>query len=145
MSVLAVVVLHAHLADCKKEVVFALEVQVQRPLAHPRALRHILEAGARESLFAEERRRRVEDLVRAILWAPLPALTALCMTGYLAAVTQSPITSFVIVMEMTNGTGFLIPMMAAALLASQISSAFTPALYDALARKSYPATSDSAP
>ncbi len=73
----------------------------------------------------------------AFAWAPLPALIALCMTGYLAAVTQSPITSFVIVMEMTNGTGFLIPMMATAVLAGQISGAFMPPLYDALARKSY--------
>jgi len=75
----------------------------------------------------------------AFAWAPLPALIALCMTGYLAAVTQSPITSFVIVMEMTDGTGFLIPMMATALLASQISGAFMPPLYEALARKSYSA------
>lgn len=70
-------------------------------------------------------------------WAPLPALIALCMTGYLAAVTRSPITSFVIVMEMTNGTGFLIPMMATALVASQVSGAFMPPLYEALARKNY--------
>jgi H+/Cl- antiporter ClcA len=73
----------------------------------------------------------------AFAWAPMPALAALCMTGYLAAVTQSPITSFVIVTEMTNGTGFLIPMMATALLASQLSGAFMPALYEALARKNY--------
>jgi hypothetical protein len=31
------------------------------------------------------------------------------LTGYLAAVTQSPITAFVIVMEMTNGTGAMTP------------------------------------
>jgi H+/Cl- antiporter ClcA len=73
----------------------------------------------------------------AFAWAPMPALAALCMTGYLAAVTQSPITSFVIVTEMTNGTGFLIPMMATALLASQLSGAFMPPLYEALARKNY--------
>jgi H+/Cl- antiporter ClcA len=73
----------------------------------------------------------------AFAWAPLAALIALCMTGYLAAVTQSPLTSFVIVMEMTNGTGLLIPMMATALLAARISGAFTPPLYEALARKSY--------
>ncbi len=70
-------------------------------------------------------------------WAPLPALIALCMTGYLAAVTQSPITSFVIVMEMTNGSGLVIPMMAAALLSARLSSWFTPPLYEALARKNY--------
>jgi H+/Cl- antiporter ClcA len=69
--------------------------------------------------------------------APLPALIALCMTGYLAAVTQSPITSFVIVMEMTNGTGMIIPMMATALIAARISGVFTPPLYEALAQSNY--------
>ena len=70
-------------------------------------------------------------------WATMPALIALCMTGYLAAVTQSPLTSFVIVMEMTNGTGMVIPMMAVALMASRMSNLFTPPLYEALAEKNY--------
>ena len=69
--------------------------------------------------------------------APMASLIALCMTGYLAAVTQSPLTSFVIVMEMTNGTGLVIPMMATALLASRLSGVFTPPLYEALAEKNY--------
>jgi H+/Cl- antiporter ClcA len=69
--------------------------------------------------------------------APLPAVIALCMTGYLAAVTQSPITSFVIVLEMTNGTGMVIPMMASALVASRVSALFTPPLYEALAQSNY--------
>jgi H+/Cl- antiporter ClcA len=73
----------------------------------------------------------------AFSWAPMAAVIALCMTGYLAAVTQSPITSFVIVMEMTNGTGMVIPMMATALLASRISALFTPPLYEALAQSNY--------
>jgi H+/Cl- antiporter ClcA len=68
---------------------------------------------------------------------PLAAVIALCMTGYLAAVTQSPITSFVIVMEMTNGTGMVIPMMATALIASRIAGFFTPPLYEALAKSNY--------
>jgi H+/Cl- antiporter ClcA len=70
-------------------------------------------------------------------WASMAAVIALCMTGYLAAVTQSPITSFVIVMEMTNGTGMVIPMMATALVASRISAVFTPPLYEALAESNY--------
>ncbi|HTT04611.1 MAG TPA: chloride channel protein [Steroidobacteraceae bacterium] len=74
---------------------------------------------------------------QAFAWAPMAAVIALCMTGYLAAVTQSPITSFVIVMEMTNGTGMVIPMMATALIASRISAFFTPPLYEALAQKNY--------
>jgi H+/Cl- antiporter ClcA len=69
--------------------------------------------------------------------APLAAVIALCMTGYLAAVTQSPITSFVIVMEMTNGTGMVIPMMATALIAARIAGFFTPPLYEALANTNY--------
>ena len=73
----------------------------------------------------------------AFSWAPMAAVIALCMTGYLAAVTQSPITSFVIVMEMTNGTGMVIPMMATALVASRISGFFTPPLYEALAESNY--------
>jgi len=73
----------------------------------------------------------------AFAWAPMAAVIALCMTGYLAAVTQSPITSFVIVMEMTNGTGMVIPMMATALVASRISGFFTPPLYEALAQSNY--------
>ncbi|HVS78020.1 MAG TPA: chloride channel protein [Steroidobacteraceae bacterium] len=73
----------------------------------------------------------------AFSWAPMAAIIALCMTGYLAAVTQSPITSFVIVMEMTNGTGMVIPMMATALVASRISGFFTPPLYEALAESNY--------
>ena len=73
----------------------------------------------------------------AFTWAPMAAVIALCMTGYLAAVTQSPITSFVIVMEMTNGTGMVIPMMATALVSSRISAFFTPPLYEALAQSNY--------
>ncbi len=68
---------------------------------------------------------------------PMPALIALCMTGYLAAVTQSPLTSFVIVLEMTNGNSMVIPMMAVALVATRISNLFTPPLYEALAEKNY--------
>ncbi len=73
----------------------------------------------------------------AFSWAPMAAVIALCMTGYLAAVTHSPITSFVIVMEMTNGTGMVIPMMATALVAARISGFFTPPLYEALAKANY--------
>jgi H+/Cl- antiporter ClcA len=73
----------------------------------------------------------------AFPWAPLAAVIAISMTGYLAAVTQSPITSFVIVLEMTNGGSMVIPMMAAALIASRISACFTPPLYEALAKSNY--------
>ncbi len=70
-------------------------------------------------------------------WTSMAAVIALCMTGYLAAVTQSPITSFVIVMEMTNGTGMVIPMMATALVSARIAGLFSPPLYEALAEQKY--------
>jgi H+/Cl- antiporter ClcA len=65
----------------------------------------------------------------------LPLLIALAMVGYLAGVTQAPITSFVIVMEMINGHALVIPLMATALLASRVSRFFAPPLYDALSER----------
>jgi H+/Cl- antiporter ClcA len=65
----------------------------------------------------------------------LPMLIALGMVGYLAAVTQSPITAFVIVIEMINGHALVLSLMATALIASQVSKLFAPALYEALARR----------
>ncbi|MFA7503178.1 MAG: chloride channel protein [Burkholderiaceae bacterium] len=65
---------------------------------------------------------------------PLSALIALAMVGYLAAVTQAPITSFVIMMEMTDGHGMMIALMATAVIASSVSRAMTPPLYESLAR-----------
>ena len=62
----------------------------------------------------------------------LPMLIALAMVGYLAAVTQSPITSFVIVMEMVNGHALVISLMATSLIASRVSRLFAPPLYEAL-------------
>ncbi|WP_240162852.1 chloride channel protein [Paraburkholderia sp. Cy-641] len=65
----------------------------------------------------------------------LPMLIALAMVGYLAAVTQSPITSFVIVMEMIDGHALVISLMATALIASRVSRLFAPPLYESLARR----------
>jgi len=70
-------------------------------------------------------------------WTSMAAVIALCMTGYLAAVTQSPITSFVVVIEMTNGTGMVIPMMATAIVSARIARVFTPPLYETLAEEKY--------
>ncbi|WJF90943.1 chloride channel protein [Paraburkholderia bonniea] len=68
----------------------------------------------------------------------LQMLIALAMVGYLAAVTQSPITSFVIVMEMINGHALVISLMATALIASRVSRLFAPPLYEALALRYLP-------
>ena len=65
----------------------------------------------------------------------LPMLIALGMVGYLAAVTQSPITAFVIVIEMINGHALVLSLMATALISSQVSRLFAPPLYEALAHK----------
>lgn len=65
----------------------------------------------------------------------LPMLIALGMVGYLAAVTQSPITAFVIVIEMINGHALVISLMATALISSQVSKVFAPPLYEALAQR----------
>jgi H+/Cl- antiporter ClcA len=60
-------------------------------------------------------------------------LIAICMTGFLAAVTQSPITSAIIVMEMIDGHSMVISLMATALLARVISARLGPQLYHQLA------------
>ncbi|HEX3378437.1 MAG TPA: chloride channel protein [Paraburkholderia sp.] len=65
----------------------------------------------------------------------LPMLIALAMVGYLAAVTQSPITSFVIVMEMIDCHALVISLMATALIASRVSRLFAPPLYESLAHR----------
>lgn len=65
--------------------------------------------------------------------AQSPALIALGMAGFLAAVTQAPITSFIIVMEMVDGHAMVLSLMAAALGASLIARWLAHPLYGALA------------
>jgi len=62
-----------------------------------------------------------------------PALIALGMAGFLAAVTQAPLTAFIIVMEMVDGHAMVLNLMAGALLASLISRMISRPLYDSLA------------
>ena len=61
-------------------------------------------------------------------------IIALCMVGFLAAVTQSPITSAIIVMEMIDSHGMVISLMAVALIAKAVSARMGPELYQQLAR-----------
>ena len=49
--------------------------------------------------------------------APLGAIMLLGMVSYFAGVVQAPITAFVIVTEMTDNHGMVVPLMAAALIA----------------------------
>ena len=62
-----------------------------------------------------------------------PALIAMGMTAFLAAVTQAPLTAFIIVMEMVDGHAMVLSLMAAAMLASLLSRLITRSLYAALA------------
>ncbi|MDI1298550.1 chloride channel protein [Methylotenera sp.] len=61
------------------------------------------------------------------------AVYALCMAGFLAAVTQAPLTSFIIVMEMIDGHEMVTSLMAVAMIASIISRVFSKPLYSTLA------------
>jgi H+/Cl- antiporter ClcA len=62
-------------------------------------------------------------------------LAILGMCGYLAGVTQAPLTSFVIVMEMTAQHGMVLPLMASAAVATAVSRLLTPPLYQTLASR----------
>jgi H+/Cl- antiporter ClcA len=64
---------------------------------------------------------------------PVP-LIALGMAGFLAAVTQAPITAFIIVMEMTDGHTAVLSLMAASLFGSVISRLISAPLYHSLAQ-----------
>lgn len=62
-----------------------------------------------------------------------PALIALGMAGFLAAVTQAPITAFIIVMEMIEGHGLVLSLMACSVIASGVSRVISPPMYGAMA------------
>jgi len=73
------------------------------------------------------------DLAHWIPIAPVSAMILLTITAYFSGMLQSPLTSFVIVMEMTNSHGILIPLMATAFFASGTSKLINPVpLYQAL-------------
>jgi H+/Cl- antiporter ClcA len=62
------------------------------------------------------------------------ALIVIGMAAYFAGVVQAPITAFVIVMEMTDNHGMVVPLMLATLLATAVSRIICPRpLYKALA------------
>ena len=64
------------------------------------------------------------------------ALVLLVMASYLSGVTRAPLTSFIIMMEMTDSHQMLLPLMAASVIASAMSKLICPtALYHALAKK----------
>lgn len=74
------------------------------------------------------------DLAQLMPHLPVAALVMLGMVGYFSGVVQTPITAFVIVMEMTDNSGMLLPLMATALIARAVSSLVCPVpIYQALA------------
>ncbi|CAM3941892.1 Chloride channel protein [Paracidovorax anthurii] len=62
-----------------------------------------------------------------------PALIAMGMAAFLAAVTQAPLTAFIIVMEMVDGHALVLSLMASAMLASLVSRMVARPLYETLA------------
>jgi H+/Cl- antiporter ClcA len=74
------------------------------------------------------------DVALALYHTQAPALIALGMVGFLAAATQAPLTSFIIVMEMVDGHAMVLSLMACALVARVISRIISPPLYPTLAQ-----------
>jgi len=87
----------------------------------------------------------IGDNISALLPAIAPhgAIIILVMAAYLSGVTRSPLTSFIITMEMTGSNHMLLSLMMTSLLASYVSGIISPVpLYHALAeRYAYPASS----
>jgi H+/Cl- antiporter ClcA len=73
------------------------------------------------------------DIAQLTAYANAPTLIALGMAGFLAAVTQAPLTAFIIVMEMVDGYGLVLSLMASALVASGVSRLISAPLYSSLA------------
>ncbi|MDO8249535.1 MAG: chloride channel protein [Rhodoferax sp.] len=73
------------------------------------------------------------DIAHLTAYANAPTLIALGMAGFLAAVTQAPLTAFIIVMEMVDGHALVLSLMASALIASGVSRLISVPLYTALA------------
>jgi H+/Cl- antiporter ClcA len=74
------------------------------------------------------------DVALLTSYANAPTLIALGMAGFLAAVTQAPLTAFIIVMEMVDGHALVLSLMATAMVASGVSRMLCEPLYSALAQ-----------
>ena len=83
------------------------------------------------------------DVAQLFSNAPLSAMMLLGMVSYFAGVVQAPITAFVIVTEMTDNHGMVVPLMAAALIAHASSGLVCPeGIYHALAKNFLTSGSD---
>lgn len=74
------------------------------------------------------------DVALLLHYPHASTLIALGMVGFLAAATQAPLTSFIIVMEMVDGHAMVLSLMACALVASGVSRLLSRPLYPSLAR-----------
>lgn len=76
------------------------------------------------------------NLAEFIPSVPVGAVILLSMVGYFAGVVQAPITTFLIVMEMTDNHEMVLPLMATALIATAVSRMICPhPLYSSLAEQ----------
>ncbi len=76
------------------------------------------------------------SLSHFISFVPVDTVIVLCMVAYFTGVTQAPLTSFIIVMEMTDNHSLVLPLMATALIAHGISRIVCrEPLYKALAER----------
>ena len=76
------------------------------------------------------------SLSHFISFVPAETIIVLCMVAYFTGVTQAPLTSFVIVMEMTDNHNLILPLMATALIAHGMSRIIChEPLYKALAER----------
>ena len=86
------------------------------------------------------------DLSALLPGMPIDTLAILCMAAYLAGVVQAPLTSAVIVSEMTADHSLILPIMICALGASAVSRLVSrEGIYHALAARLIPATPESPP
>lgn len=74
------------------------------------------------------------DIAQLTGYPHAATLIALGMAGFLAAATQAPLTSFIIVMEMVSGHAMVLSLMATALVASGVSRVLSRPLYASLAQ-----------
>lgn len=76
------------------------------------------------------------SLSHAMPFVPAGTVIVLGMVAYFSGVTQAPLTTFVIVMEMTDNHGIVLPLMATALIAHGVSRVVcAEPLYKALAER----------
>jgi H+/Cl- antiporter ClcA len=73
-------------------------------------------------------------ILRILNQSELNSLVTQGVVSFLAAVTQAPLTSFIIVMEMTDGHQFVLLLISSAIVASYISKRIVDPLYFALAK-----------